>query len=251
MLWIVVPSGMCEIGRALPTRASAPSRRPRRHRRLQAVGQEHVALLAVAVVQQADASGAVWVVLDRRDPRRHAVLVALEVDAPIVGLLAAAAMAHGEPALVVPARATLLRLEQRLVGLGGRDLLERRAGHPATAGRGGLVAAQRHAYTPSKNWIFWPAARVTMALRQGDVVPRIRPRRVPRDFSLAFVVRTLTATTLTLSAAYSSSIGRLDLDLVGVGMDAERVAPARRLVDRLLADDRAQDDLGRGERAHR
>ena len=36
----------------------------------------------------------------------------------VVRLLAAAAMAHGEPALVVPAGAALLRLEQRLVRLG-------------------------------------------------------------------------------------------------------------------------------------
>src|SRR6202008_1350230 len=160
----------------------------------QAVGQEHVALLAVAVVEQADPGGPVRVVLDRGDARRHAVLVALEVDAAVMRLLAAAAMAHGEAALVVPAGAALLRLEQGLVRLGGRDLLERRAGHPATAGRGGLVAAQRHAYTPSKNWIFWPAARVTTALRHGEVRPETRPRRVPRVLVLACVVSTFTST---------------------------------------------------------
>ena len=56
-----------------------------------------------------------------------------------------------------------------------------------------------------------------MALRQGEVVPRIRPRRVPRDFSLAFVVSTLTATTVTLSAAYSSSIAALIWILLAFG----------------------------------
>jgi hypothetical protein len=70
---------------------------------LHAVRQEHVALLAVAVVQQADAGRAVRVVLDGRDARRDAVLVALEVDPPVVALLAAAAMAHGHATLVVSA----------------------------------------------------------------------------------------------------------------------------------------------------
>ena len=37
---------------------------------LEAVGQEHVALLAVAVVEQADARRAVRVVLDGREPGR-------------------------------------------------------------------------------------------------------------------------------------------------------------------------------------
>ena len=82
---------------------------------LEAVGQEHVALLAVAVVEQADAGRPVRVVLDRRQPGRHAELVALEVDDAVVLLLAAAAMAHGHPALVVAAGAALLRLEERLV----------------------------------------------------------------------------------------------------------------------------------------
>ena len=65
---------------------------------LQAVRQEHVALLAVAVEEQPDPGGAVRVVLDRREARRHAELVALEVDPAVVLLLAAAAMADGEPA---------------------------------------------------------------------------------------------------------------------------------------------------------
>ena len=49
--------------------------------------------------------------------RRHVELVALEVDAPVEALLAAAAMANGQPTLVVAAADALLRLEQRLVRL--------------------------------------------------------------------------------------------------------------------------------------
>ena len=136
---------------------------------LQAVGQQHVALLAVAIEEQPDPGGAVRVVLDRREASRHADLVALEVDPAVVLLLAAAAVADGEPAGVVPAGAADLRLEQRLVRLVGRDLLEGRAGHLPKAGRGRLVGAKRHRQTPSKNSIFWPAASVTIALRHGVV----------------------------------------------------------------------------------
>src|ERR1700690_3440450 len=173
---------------------------------LQAVGKEHVALLAVTVVKEADPGRAVRVVLDRRDLGRHADLVAPEVDDAVGLLLAAAAVANGQAALVVPARAALLRLEERLVGLLGCDLLERRAGHEPPAGRGGLVASQRHGYTPSKNSIFWPAASVTIALRQGVVQPVIRPRLVPRRFSLAFVVRMLTAVTWTLKSSSTAAL---------------------------------------------
>jgi CelD/BcsL family acetyltransferase involved in cellulose biosynthesis len=117
----------------------------------------------------ADPRGAVRVVLDRREAGRHTDLVALEVDPAVVLLLAAAAVANGEPALVVAAGAALLRLEQRLVRLVGRDLLEGRASHLPEAGRGRLVGSKRHRQTPSKNSIFWPAASVTIALRHGVV----------------------------------------------------------------------------------
>src|SRR3954451_1224965 len=43
---------------------------------------------------------------------------------------------------------------------------------------------------------------------------------------------------------------RLDLDLVGVVVDRERVLAAAGLVDRLLADDRPDDHLGGGQGAH-
>src|SRR5512141_566409 len=138
---------------------------------LEPVGEEHVALLTVPVVEQADPGRPVGVVLDGREAGRHAGLVALEVDPPVVGLLAAAAVAHGEPARVVAARAALHRLEERLVRLVGGDLLERRAGHPPATRGGRLVASERHCYTPSKNSIFWPGASVTTALRHEDVWP--------------------------------------------------------------------------------
>ena len=63
---------------------------------LEAVGQEHVALLAVAIVEQADPRRAVRVVLDGREPGGYADLVALEVDPPVAALRATAAMACGD-----------------------------------------------------------------------------------------------------------------------------------------------------------
>src|SRR5689334_1423199 len=135
----------------------------------EAVRQQHVALLTIAVMEQTDPRGAVRVVLDRRDARRHAGLVALEVDAAVVLLLTAAAVADGHAALVVPPGAALLPFEQRLVRLLGGDLLEGRASHLPEAGRGRLVTAKRHRQTPSKNSIFWPGASVTMAFFQGVV----------------------------------------------------------------------------------
>src|SRR5436190_2839164 len=117
---------------------------------LEAVRQEHVALLAVAVEEQADPRRAVRVVLDGREPRGHADLVSPEVDPAVVLLLPAAAMADGHPAGVVPAGAGLLRLEQRLVRLVGRDLLERRAGHEPAARRGRLVRTERHLRPPRR-----------------------------------------------------------------------------------------------------
>src|SRR5204862_2974615 len=52
----------------------------------QVVRRDDVALLAVSVHQERETRGAVRVVLDRDHARGHAVLVALEVDLPVVAL---------------------------------------------------------------------------------------------------------------------------------------------------------------------
>src|SRR5688500_17822721 len=74
----------------------------------QAVGRHDVALLAVGVVQQRDARGAVGVVLDVRDLGRHAVLVPTEVDHP-VGALVPAALVTGRDAAVRVATALVVQ----------------------------------------------------------------------------------------------------------------------------------------------
>src|SRR5437763_1359696 len=75
-------------------RDAVPLRRPRRG--------EGVALLAVGVVQQRDACGAVGVVLDVGDLRRHAVLVGpAEVDDAVGTLVPAALVPRGDPTVDV------------------------------------------------------------------------------------------------------------------------------------------------------
>src|SRR4051812_2734374 len=111
---------------------------------LQADRMQDVALLAVGVGQQRNARRAVRVVLDRRHLRGHAVLVALEVDDAVHPLVAAAAPPRGELATVVAAARPVQLLDQRLVRLGGRDLVEGLDGLEALTGRRRIELANRH-----------------------------------------------------------------------------------------------------------
>src|SRR5262245_3098505 len=82
---------------------------------LEAVGAEDVALLAVGIVQQGDARRAVRIVLDARDRRRHAQLVAPEVDQAVAALVTAAAEARGDAPEVVTAAGLAHRIGERLL----------------------------------------------------------------------------------------------------------------------------------------
>src|SRR5262249_9791828 len=75
--------------------------------------RDDVAALAIGVQEQREAGAAVRVVLEPLDLRRNAVLVALEVDDPVVVLVAAALVAHRDVAVVVTARSALLALDER------------------------------------------------------------------------------------------------------------------------------------------
>src|ERR1700761_75522 len=106
---------------------------------------EDVALLAVRVVQQRDARGAVRVVLDVSDPGRHAVLVvAPEVDQPVGTLVPAALVPDGDPAVDVAATLAVQRADQRLLGLTPRDLGKVGAAGAAPAGGSRLVFTDSH-----------------------------------------------------------------------------------------------------------
>ena len=92
---------------------------------LEVLGRDDVPLLAVGVVQQRDAGGAVRVVLDVRDLRRHAVLVvATEVDDPVGALVTATLVTGGDPALVVATALLGQGAGERLLRLGPGHLDE-------------------------------------------------------------------------------------------------------------------------------
>src|SRR4029078_1867786 len=96
--------------------------------------------------------------------RSHCALDPLEVDHPVPALVAAALMARRDAAVAVPAAGLLDGLEQALLGLGLRDLVELGDRHEAPARRSGLVLAQCHqAWAPSKisidsPWRIWTIA---------------------------------------------------------------------------------------------
>ena len=138
-LWMTEPTGMKRRGRALPGRISAPwpdwSRSPDLH-----LGRgQDVALLAVEVVEQGDAGIAVGVVLDGGHLGRHPVLVPLEVDDPVLLLVAAAAVAGGLAAVAVAPAGGRLGGQQGLLRAVPGDLGEVRDGLEAPAGAGGLA----------------------------------------------------------------------------------------------------------------
>jgi hypothetical protein len=116
---------------------------------LEVLRREDVALLAVGVVQQRDAGGAVRVVLDVRDLGRHAVLVdPLEVDQPVLPLVAAALVPRGDAAVDVAATLLGQRDQQRLLRRRPGDLGEVGDAGAATARRGRLVLTDSHDLQP-------------------------------------------------------------------------------------------------------
>ena len=116
-----------------------------------AARRDDVAALAVRVQQQREVGAAVRVVFEPLDLCRDAVLVALEVDDPVVLLVAAALVPHRDVAVVVAARSALLVLDQRgdrraLVQVGIDDL-----DHGAAARRRWLDFDEWHVRTPTRS----------------------------------------------------------------------------------------------------
>ncbi len=129
---------------------------------LEAQRSDDVALLAVEVVEQRDASVAVRVVLDRRDLGRHAVLVATEVDQAVLLLVTATTVTRRHAAVGVPSTGARLGLGERLLRLVAGDLREVGDGLEPATGTGGLALANRHRQLP-KISIRSPSARETIA----------------------------------------------------------------------------------------
>src|SRR6188768_3726923 len=111
---------------------------------LQAVRREDVGLLAVDVMQEGDARGAVGIVFDLRHASRNADLRTLEVDQAVALLVTAAAKARGDAAVVVAAAGRGLALGQLLERRVGRDLSEITDGVEAPTGRGRLESSDTH-----------------------------------------------------------------------------------------------------------
>ena len=195
---------------------------------LQVLRGEDVALLAIEVVQQRDATGAVRVVLDRRDLGRNAVLVPLEVDDAVLLLVTAAAVARRLAAVVVAAAGAVLGRQQRLLGRRRRDLGEIRDGLEPTAGAGGFAFAECHVRSSQPAWKIsissLPWARVTMACLRSGSLRRCGLRR-PR-LRLALAVERVDLDDL--DAGPDRLDGLADLDLGGVGGDDEGVDVRRR-----------------------
>src|SRR5882757_606798 len=128
--------------------------------------RDDVALLAVGVVQQRDAGGAVRVVLDVRDLGRNAVLVVpAEVDQPVRPLVTATLVPRGDLALVVAAALAVQRTHQRLLRGVTSDLDEVGHGRTAPSRRRRLVLTDTHQAVPiwPNTSIRSPARSVTMA----------------------------------------------------------------------------------------
>src|SRR5262249_38153504 len=86
----------------LPALDRRPGLQPRR--------REDVPWLAIRILHQRDITVSIWIVLDRLNPPRHAILVPLEIDHALKPLVPAAAdPRRGDPLVVPPAR-----LRQRL-----------------------------------------------------------------------------------------------------------------------------------------
>ena len=142
---------------------------------LEVLRGEDVALLAVEVVQQGDATGAVRVVLDGRDLGRHAVLVPLEVDDAVLLLVAATTVTGGLAAVVVAATGAVLGRQQRLLGRRRGDLGEVGDRLEAATGARGLAFTKCHVRASQPAWKISMSSlslvRVTMAcLRSGNLV---------------------------------------------------------------------------------
>src|SRR5262249_4292663 len=90
----------------------------------EAIGREDVALLAVDVVEEGDARGAIGIVLDRRDHRRYPYLFSTKVDEAIALFVAATAEAAGHPTVMCAPAGRGLMLEQTPLRLGFGDLGE-------------------------------------------------------------------------------------------------------------------------------
>jgi hypothetical protein len=105
----------------------------------QALRRDDVATLAVGEQHQGNVRRAVGIVLDTLNAGRNAILVALEIDQPVMLLVPAANVTRGDTAVVVATTVTRLLLQQGSVGRTAVQLAVHDA-HLVTAPGGGRLA---------------------------------------------------------------------------------------------------------------
>src|SRR5579875_355014 len=125
---------------------------------LEPEGGEDVPLLPISVGDQRDARSTIRIVLDAGHRARHTELVTLEVDLAINTPPATATVTHRDPSLIVATGSPGQLLQQALLRLRARDLLEAGRGHEAAPWAGRLVFANWHP-TPLRTAL--PACRRT------------------------------------------------------------------------------------------
>ena len=111
---------------------------------LKAVRSNDVTLFAVCIVQKSDVCGTVGIVFNGCNLCGDVVLVAFEVNNTILTLCAAAAMADGDPALVVATRVALEAFHKGTLGGRAGNLLVSGDGHEALTGSVGLNLSDCH-----------------------------------------------------------------------------------------------------------
>src|SRR5687768_4081926 len=200
----------------------------------QSLRVQDVALLPVLVLDQRDSRGAIRIVLDLTHGRRHAELVALEVDDPVHALVTTADATHRDVSMIVASAGLGERLHQRLLAVAARDLGKIRDAARARALRDGLELTNSHCLCLEN------VDRVTVF--QGD--NRFLPvRTTPDDLSDAAILAAVVRGPDTgHSDAEELFDRRPDVGLGRVRVDAERVFTAILIRRRgLLGDDRSDD----------
>src|SRR5690606_17001115 len=153
---------------------------------------EDVAPLAVGIQHEREVRAPVRVVLEPLDPAGDAVLVALEIDQPVVPLVTAADMARRDPALVVPAAALGLRRDQAFVRPALVQALFDHADDETLPGGRGFELAYGHVrHSAPRKSMSWPGASRTYAFFH----PGRRPWRIPKRFAFDGIRLTVTFST--------------------------------------------------------
>ncbi len=130
----------------------------------EALRGQNVVQLAVLILDEGDESGAVGVIFQTLDHRRHIKLVPLEVDDAVVALVPTTTEPDRDATQIVTAALLAQTFGQRLLGLALPQSGPVDDDQLTLARRGRLESLQCHFYqTPVVTSMLWPSARDTMA----------------------------------------------------------------------------------------